>query len=75
MAVAKAGQDLFYKAPMDQYAHRFTAQSGGASPFTYKAKGRTIRMWPSGSVGRGRWRTSDPFTANAGHLDRFRRSH
>ena len=70
---ARSGAPLYYKAPMDYRAVRFRpiAAGEGVATYTYKVKARTIRMWPPGSVGRGRLRTSDPFTANAGHLDRF----
>jgi len=68
LAAAKAGEPLYYKAPLDVRAIAFHP---GRGEYRYEARARTIRMWPPGSVGRGRWRTSDPFTANAGHLDRF----
>jgi hypothetical protein len=77
LAAAKAGEPLYYKAPLDHQARRFIPSENGLYgrvPYTYEARARTIRMWPPGSVGRGRFRTSDPFTADAGHLDRFRSS-
>jgi hypothetical protein len=72
LAYARAGQTLFYQAPLDRRPMRFVpADPRRPTPFTYEVRARTIRMWPSGSVGRGRARTSDPFTADAGHLARF----
>lgn len=71
LAYAQSGQPLYYSAPMDRYPARL--MPGGNAPFTYKAQARSIKIWPAGSVGRGRNRTSDPFTADAGHLDRFSR--
>lgn len=68
---AKTGEPLYYSAPMDRFPARL--MPGGNAPFTYKAQARTIKIWPAGSTGRGRNRTSDPFTADAGHLDRFSR--
>lgn len=61
LTYAKTGAPLYYQAPMDT---RPTA-------VRYEARSRTIRIFPPGSTGRGRLRTSDPFTADAGHLDRF----
>jgi hypothetical protein len=65
IAWAKSGHPLYYKAPMDPHAKRL---------HDFKLMARSIRIWPSGSRGRGRMRTADPFTANAGHLERFRKS-
>ncbi len=70
MSAARAGEPLHYKAPLDPHSLRLTAGSG---PYHYKALGRTIRIWPPGSAGRGKFRTADPFTADAGHLARFSR--
>lgn len=74
MAYARSGGPLYYQAPMDVRATRFIPSEQdprGPVPYTYKVQARTIKMWPPGSVGRGRQRQSDPFTADAGHLDRF----
>jgi len=70
---SQLGEPFYYWAPMDARPVRFIARSNGSAPTpgTYEARARTIRIWPPGSVGRGRYRTSDPFTADAGHLDRF----
>jgi hypothetical protein len=74
LAYAQTGEPIYYKAPMDRYPARLTPSNPKArSPFTYQAQTRTIKVWPSGSVGRGRNRTADPFSADAGHLDRFLR--
>lgn len=74
MAHARAGKPLYYRAPLDVRAMRFTQHApGGHVLCTYIARARTIRMWPPGSTGRGRYRTSDPFTADASHLSRFSR--
>jgi hypothetical protein len=69
MTYARAGGPLFYKAPMDHRATRLT--KGHGTPNSYEVRPRTLRIWPPGSVGRGRSRTADPFTADAGHLSRF----
>ncbi len=69
MAYAKAGRPLYYQAPMDQRATRFLP--GSKQTFAYSAQGRTIRLWPGGSIGRGKSRTHDPFNADSKHLDRF----
>ena len=71
MVLAHAGHPLFYKAPMNHRAVRLTP---GKHAFGYEVRWRTLRIYPSGSIGRGRARTSDPFTADAGHADRFVRS-
>jgi hypothetical protein len=63
LVYAAAGGQLYYKAPMNVSPQRIE----------YKAKARSIRVFPPGSTGRGRMRTSDPFTADKGHLDRFLR--
>lgn len=69
MTYARAHGPLFYQAPMDHRATRLTP--GHGTPNSYEVRARTIRIWPPGSVGRGRSRTADPFTADAGHLSRF----
>lgn len=71
LAYAKTGGPLYYQAPMDRSPARFLPGKGEV--FGYVAGARTIKMWPPGSVGRGSRRTSDPFSADAGHLDRFSR--
>jgi hypothetical protein len=63
LAYAAKGGPLFYHAPLDTKP----------VPIRYEARARTIRIFPPGSSGRGRMRTADPFTADSGHLDRFRR--
>jgi hypothetical protein len=74
LAYAQTGEPIYYKAPMDRYPARLTPSNPKArSPFTYQAQTRTIKVWPGGSVGRGRNRTADPFSADAGHLERFLR--
>ena len=53
---------LYYWAPLD------------ARPVLlrdYQVRARTLRIFPPGSRGRGRARTSDPFIADAKHLSRF----
>jgi hypothetical protein len=69
LAYARTGAPLYYQAPMDRQPTGL--RPGRNSPYSYEARGRTIRIWPPGSAGRGRQRTSDPFTADAGHLSRF----
>lgn len=71
LAYAREGHPLYYKAPMDRNATRFIPSDGERAPYTYVVQARTLKMYPPGSVGRGRQRTSDPFTADSGHLDRF----
>ncbi len=68
---ARRGTALFYQAPMDPSPTRLHPAPG--QPLGYEALARTIKIWPPGSAGRGRQRTADPFTADSGHLDRFRR--
>ena len=63
MQAARAGETLYYQAPMNTYPSRFTA---GKGPWTYEVKPRGIRLTPPKSA-------ADPFTANADHLERFRR--
>jgi hypothetical protein len=62
LAHARNGGALYYHAPLDCSPVRLT---------DFQVKARTIRIWPLGSRGRGKGRTADPFTADAGHLDRF----
>ena len=69
LAAAHRGEDLYYQAPLDPRPIRFRA--GGGAPYTYLAGNRSIRLWPPGSTGRGQLRTSDPFTADSEHADRF----
>lgn len=69
---ARTGGPLYYKAPMDHRATRL--YPGKRREAGYDVRARSIRVWPYGSIGRGARRTADPFTANAGHLDRFFRS-
>jgi hypothetical protein len=71
LAYARTGGPLYYQAPMDQRPTMLRPGSG--TPYSYEAKARSIRIWPPGSTGRGRSRTADPFTADAGHLERFSR--
>lgn len=71
LEAAKRGEKLFYRAPLDVMAISFVPRDAFKRSNTYEARGRTIKMFPPGSAGRGRLRTSDPFTADAGHLDRF----
>lgn len=68
---ANSGAPLYYKAPMDTRAVRLSPRKEQGQEAVYEAHARTIRIWPYGSTGRGRSRTADPFTADAGHLDRF----
>jgi hypothetical protein len=63
VAHARSGGKMFYQAPMDYHPSLVTVRAGT----------RKIRVWPPGSHGRGRARTSDPFMADKGHLDRFLR--
>ncbi len=63
LAYAATGAPLYYQAPMDVRAVRIR----------YEARPRTVRIFPPGSTGRGRQRTADPFSADAKHLDRFRK--
>ena len=63
MAYARSGGPLYYKAPMDTHSVRITPLEGGY--YTYKVRARTIRIKPPKHV-------ADAFTADAGHLDRFR---
>jgi len=68
---AKSGGDLYYQAPLNYRPCRL--RPGKNCSFCYDARPKSIRVWPPGSVGRGRQRTADPFTADAGHLGRFSR--
>lgn len=73
LAYAHAGGSLYYKAPLDLQPTHLTKAGKARSARTYEARARTIRICPPGCIGRGRSRRSDPFTADAGHLDRFSR--
>lgn len=66
MEAARAGEPLYYQAPMDRNPTRFTAGKGAGkvAPWTYKVMPRGIRLTPLKS-------TADPFTATADHLERF----
>lgn len=61
LAYAKTGGALYYHAPLNVSPIRVR----------YEARARTIRIFPPGCTGRGKARTSDPFNADKGHLDRF----
>jgi hypothetical protein len=69
IAYARTGAPLYYSAPLDRRPVRLNP--GRNMPYSYEVRARTIRVWPPGSVGRGRFRTSDPFTADREHLSRF----
>jgi len=69
LTYARTGQPLYYQAPMDHQATRL--RPGAKTIFGFEVRAKTIRIWPSGSLGRGRQRTSDPFNADKGHLSRF----
>jgi hypothetical protein len=84
LAYARTGGPLYYQAPMDHRPTRLSPchpgydthgryhdAGRGCGPYQYFVRARTIRIWPPGSVGRGRGRTADPFSADAGHLGRF----
>ena len=71
LAYARSGGDLYYQAPLNHLP--VLLRPGKNQTYTYEVRARSIRIWPGGSVGRGRSRTADPFTADAGHLDRFSR--
>jgi hypothetical protein len=73
LAAAARGERLYYQAPLDVRPTLVRPANGERTPYTYEARARTLRIYPPGCVGRGRLRTSDPFTADAGHLDRFTR--
>lgn len=71
LASAKRGEALFYQAPLDRFPVTLTPANGSPGPYRYEARARTIRIYPPGCFGRGKLRTSDPFSADAGHLSRF----
>jgi hypothetical protein len=71
LAAAKAGENLYYRAPLDHRPTQLIPRSHSGQERCYEARARSIRIWPPGSTGRGRWRTADPFTADAGHFNRF----
>ena len=64
LAFAATGAPLFYWAPLNIAPVRL---------WRFEVRARTIRITPPGATGRGRMRTADPFSADAKHLDRFRR--
>jgi hypothetical protein len=70
---AASGRPLFYKAPLDHKTVRLWQGKPSATGAFYEVRPRTIRIFPPGSTARGKYRTADPFTADAGHLDRFLR--
>ncbi len=63
LAYAATGAALYYHAPLDVAPVRVR----------YEARPRTIRIFPPGRTGRGKARTSDSFSADVSHLDRFRK--
>jgi hypothetical protein len=65
---ARAGAVLYYHAPLDYARNRLTP---GKHPYGYVVRARTLRIYPPWSIGRGRHRTADPFTADKHHLSRF----
>jgi hypothetical protein len=71
LTAAKAGKELYYQAPLDHRPTRITPRTYSGQENAYEARARSIRIWPPGSTGRGRWRTADPFTADAEHFNRF----
>ena len=73
LAWARAGRPLFYQAPLDVWPTRLWYGTPRGTDAYYFVRKRTIRVWPHGSVGRGKKRTADPFTADRGHLSRFLR--
>ena len=64
LSFARTGAPLFYWAPMNIAPVRL---------YRFEVRPRTIRITPPDAHGRGRMRTADPFSADAGHLSRFRR--
>lgn len=68
LAHVHSGAPVLYHAPMNLYPVRL---SPGKHAWGYEARARTVRIYPPGCFGRGKSRTSDPFTADAGHLSRF----
>ena len=72
---AKSGDVLYYQAPLNHRPTQLRRLTEGDkwSTNVYEPKAKTVRIIPYGARGRGRIRTADPFTADAGHLDRFRR--
>jgi hypothetical protein len=76
LAAARTGETLLYKAPMNvrPTTLRRLVEGDKWSTNVYEPKARSIRVIPYGARGRGRMRTADPFTADAGHLDRFLRA-
>jgi hypothetical protein len=70
-----AGKPVYYQAPLDYRPTRLltteTFPALGRVPYTYQARARTICIFPPGCIGRGKSRTSDPFSADAKHLGRF----
>ena len=67
------GLPVYYQAPLDLKPTKLRPRDVevGPTPYTYEARPRTVRIWPPGSIGRGRRRTADPFSADAKHLSRF----
>lgn len=65
VVMAREGRPLWYQGPLDARPVRISA--------TCKPHGRTVRVEPFGTWRRGE-RPFDPFTADASHLDRFRRA-
>lgn len=76
LAAAKRGEELHYKAPMNTRPTtlRRLVEGDKYSTNVYEPKAKTVKIIPYGARGRGRMRTADPFTADAGHLDRFLRA-
>lgn len=65
LAHVREGKPVSYQGPLDARPHRVEASC--------KPRGRTVRVKPFGTWRRGE-SPFDAFTADAGHLDRFRRA-
>jgi len=69
---ARAGQTLYYRAPLDITAVPFRPRlTAYPSENVYVIYGRRLRLYPPGCIGRGKQRMTDPFMADACHLNRF----
>lgn len=73
LAWARAGKPLYYHAPLNVSPVRLWPGVPVRGSAFYTVRPRTIRITPADAHGRGKERMADPFTADAKHLDRFRR--
>jgi len=73
LAYAATGEPLYYHAPLNVEPVRIWKREPEPGLPCYAVRARSLRITPPDAHGRGARRTADPFTADKGHLDRFKR--